>query len=278
MDGDSQDHEFSDLTVIDIDGDPWFVAHEVCKLLDIRNPRDAVASLDDDEKLTSVIPTAGQNRSVNLVSESGLYALIFRSKKPSAKKFRKWVTKEVIPTIRKKGAYNIDRKSVSNFILRYDANFDKIENGYFSVIGELFMRLHAKLYALGYSIPDKSFAGKEIRPDTSVGRLFSNFLKKNHPEYSDKFKYYKHYFPAQNVTVEARQYENIVWPSFVYFVDNVWIPEHAEEYFKQRDLKALDYLPKLLPPKKEEKKDDTPFNNSIRKALRYNPREEGGDV
>lgn len=245
MDGDGSPL-FSELTTIDIDGEIWFVAHEVCKLLDIKNSRDAVSSLDEDEKLTSVIPTSGQNRTVNLVSESGLYALIFRSKKSTAKKFRKWVTKEVIPSIRKKGSYSIDRTTISNFVMRYDANFDKIDNGYFSVIGELFMRLQTKLYSLGYVIPDKAFDGKEMRPDNSVGQLFPKFLKEYYPELKDKFKYYYHTFPKQNITVKAKQYENCVWEAFVDYVDNVWIPHEAERYFKERDTKALDYLPKLL--------------------------------
>jgi len=93
----SEEDHLDNLTTVDISGEIWFVASEVCKLLDIKNTSDAVSRLDDDEKLTSVLPISGQNRSVNLVSESGLYALVFKSKKPSAKKFRKWVTKEVIP-------------------------------------------------------------------------------------------------------------------------------------------------------------------------------------
>ena len=98
---DEEDDNFDNLTTIEIDNEIWFVATEVCKLLDIKNSSDAVSRLDDDEKQTSLIPISGQNRKVNLISESGLYALVFRSSKPSAKKFRKWVTKEVIPCLKK---------------------------------------------------------------------------------------------------------------------------------------------------------------------------------
>ncbi len=90
----SDDSNLDNLTTIEIDNEIWFVANEVCRLLDIKNASDAVSRLDDDEKQTSVIPISGQNRQVNLISESGLYALIFKSNKPSAKQFRKWVTKE----------------------------------------------------------------------------------------------------------------------------------------------------------------------------------------
>ncbi len=78
-----------------------------CNMLDIKNTSDAISRLDDDEKLLSVLPTATKKTLVSLISESGLYALVFRSAKPEAKKFRKWITQEVIPTIRKTGSYQI---------------------------------------------------------------------------------------------------------------------------------------------------------------------------
>ncbi|MGM9774477.1 MAG: Bro-N domain-containing protein [Candidatus Egerieousia sp.] len=88
-----------------ISGEPFFVAKDVCSILDISNNRDAIIDLDDDEKLMSVIPTPGQKRQVWLVNESGLYHLIFQSRKPEAKMFRKWVTAEVLPALRKTGTY-----------------------------------------------------------------------------------------------------------------------------------------------------------------------------
>jgi prophage antirepressor-like protein len=92
------------------DDAPWFVAADVCRVLDIANSRDAVGALDDDEKMT-VANTDGHSgqrggaQSFNLISESGLYALIFKSRKPEARKFRKWVTSEVLPAIRQTGQY-----------------------------------------------------------------------------------------------------------------------------------------------------------------------------
>ncbi len=88
-----------------IDEMPYFVAKDVCDILGLENNRKALMSIDADEKLTLPIVTAGQNRHVNCVNESGLYALIFQSRKPQAKAFRKWVTSEVLPAIRKHGKY-----------------------------------------------------------------------------------------------------------------------------------------------------------------------------
>lgn len=234
-----------DLTTIQIEGEVWFVASEVCKLLDIQNVPRAVSSLDDDEKQLYQIRIAGQLRKVNIVSESGLYALVFQSKKPSAKQFRKWVTKEVIPSIRKTGSFGIDRLETPNFIVRFNDNWDRTDKGYFSVISELFIRLYGRFEKVGYTIPNKAFTGKEIRPDVSVGKRFSKFLQENHPELQNKFKMYSHKFPDGN-QVDARQYENNLLPIFIKFVDDIWIPECATAYFKTRDPVALDYMPKLL--------------------------------
>lgn len=89
-----------------VNNEPWFVAKDVCRELGITNDRDAVAHLDDDEKLVSAIPTPGQRRHMNVVSESGLYHLIFQSRKPEARRFRRWVTQEVLPSIRQTGGYS----------------------------------------------------------------------------------------------------------------------------------------------------------------------------
>lgn len=96
------------LTGIEIGGNPWFVAKEVCDLLGIKNSRDVISRLDEDEKDTVAINdgTPG-NPNKTIVSESGLYSLIFKSRKEEAKKFRKWVTSEVIPNLRKSGVYRV---------------------------------------------------------------------------------------------------------------------------------------------------------------------------
>lgn len=242
-----EENHFNDLRTVEINGEIWFVAQDVCNLLEIQNSRMAIASLEEDEKLMYTIYTSGQNRKVNLINESGLYTLIFKSVKPSAVKFRKWVTKEVIPSIRKTGSYSsgIDRLETPNFVKRYFENFDRVDKDRFSVITELFIRLYGRFEHVGYKIPNKAITGKEIRPDVSVGKCFSAYLKTYHPEVADEFTMYSHIFP-DGYEVEARQYPYSMLPIFIKYVDDVWIPQNAEKHFKERDIKALDYLPKLL--------------------------------
>ena len=89
-----------------INEQPWAVAKDVCDALLIQNSRQVVAVLDDDEKLVYKIHTSGQHRTTWMINESGIYSLIFRSNKPEARMFRKWVTNEVLPQIRRNGHFS----------------------------------------------------------------------------------------------------------------------------------------------------------------------------
>lgn len=95
----------SEVRTISIQNEPWFVAKDVCDALDLSDVSKAVYGLDDDEKLTRTLFVSGQNREVWIINEPGLYSLILRSRKPEAKQFKRWITHEVIPSIRKHGAY-----------------------------------------------------------------------------------------------------------------------------------------------------------------------------
>lgn len=90
-----------------VEGDPWFVLADVCRVLEIANSRDAASRLDDDEKGVGNTDTLGGPQEMTIISESGLYALVLTSRKPQAKRFRKWITAEVIPSLRKTGRYEM---------------------------------------------------------------------------------------------------------------------------------------------------------------------------
>ncbi len=110
-------------------GEPWFVAKDVCHILEITNHRDAIAQLEEDEKGVGSSDTLGGRQELGVVNESGLYNLIFRSKKPAAKRFRKWVTQEVLPAIRRIGRYERrpDDQSPSFEALRSDPSENAVE-------------------------------------------------------------------------------------------------------------------------------------------------------
>jgi prophage antirepressor-like protein len=98
-------YEKYEFRTIIINDAPYFVARDVCNVLGLDDINKALLKLEDDEKLTRKLFVSGQNREFWLINESGLYTLILRSNKPEAKKFRKWVTSEVLPSIRKTGSY-----------------------------------------------------------------------------------------------------------------------------------------------------------------------------
>lgn len=96
---------FGSVRVVMRGEEPWFVARDVCKCLGIANARDAVSRLDEDEKGVGVSDTLGGAQDMCIISESGLYTPVIRSNKPEAKDFRRWVTHDVLPSIRKTGMY-----------------------------------------------------------------------------------------------------------------------------------------------------------------------------
>ena len=98
--------ENSQVRVVNQDGEPWFVAKDVCEVLELGNPSQALNRLDEDEKDTLILNdgTPG-NPNTSIVNEYGLYSLVLGSRKPEAKSFKRWVTHDVIPSIRKHGAY-----------------------------------------------------------------------------------------------------------------------------------------------------------------------------
>lgn len=150
------DYQSSQVRVIMRGDAPWFVAKDVCEVLGLNNVSLAVngnektgdVGLDEDEKDDIRIPNAiGRQQSTLCVSESGLYHLIFKSRKDEAKTFRRWVMHEVLPTIRKTGKFSTQQHSSNHtltdtFRPRALENLRRVPDGYFSVMGELFKHLY----------------------------------------------------------------------------------------------------------------------------------------
>ncbi len=97
--------EFGAVRAVTLEGEPWFVAADVCRALGLGNSSDVIKRLDEDERTLVSIEGASNGLPVNAVNEPGLYALILGSRKPEAKAFKRWITHEVIPEIRKTGGY-----------------------------------------------------------------------------------------------------------------------------------------------------------------------------
>lgn len=106
-----QNEQFGQIRAVQKDGQPWFVAKDVCIALEIANPTDAIKRLDEDERARFNL---GRQGDANIINEPGLYTLVLGSRKPEARAFKRWITHEVIPSIRKSGGYIAGQENMTD--------------------------------------------------------------------------------------------------------------------------------------------------------------------
>lgn len=145
--------ESNNVRVLMVDNEPWFVAKDICEILEVRNVSDALDRLDSDEKNTIVLSDGNRgNPNTAIISESGMYALVLSSRKPEAKPFRKWVTSEVLLSLRKTGTYSLPSAPTATkpgCLLAYEERVLqlpqklKVPEGYWTVLEEsAYLLLH----------------------------------------------------------------------------------------------------------------------------------------
>lgn len=261
------------VRTVEIDGEIWFVGFDVANVLGYIRPSDAVRQHCKHTVKHRISDNQGVEHEYLVIPESDVYRLIIKSQLPKAEKFENWLFSEVIPTIRKTGRYG----GLPVFVRRFNDNWDRVSPGYFSIISELFIRVYGKFEQIGHAIPDHSPNGTEIRPDVSVGKTFPAWLEVHYPQYKDSFRYYKHLLP-EGLEVDAREYENVVLPAFIEYIEIDWLYNRAPHYFETRDPSALDILPKILEGIKKktelppvEKKSLSPFDKDLKGLLNVPP-------
>lgn len=159
--------EDQQLRVVMIDAEPWFVASDVCALLDIKNVTQAVSRLDTDELAMFNI---GSQRESHVISEPGLYSLILGSRKPVATPFKRWVTHEVLPSIRKTGGYSVKRMVPRDRqISAAERLLARIERSESKFARDGYLQLAELAFAdLGLSMPDKQIL-RPLQMDLTEG-------------------------------------------------------------------------------------------------------------
>lgn len=168
-------NQFGEIRTTVQNGEPWFVAADVCKALDIENNRKATNRLDDDERNTVTLSDGNRgNPNTTIVNEAGLYSLVLGSRKPEAKAFKRWITHEVLPTIRKTGGYV---NSAEAFIEHYLPNADESTRTMFRSQLKAIEDLNARIEA---DKPKVLFADAVSSSDTTilVGEM-AKILKQN---------------------------------------------------------------------------------------------------
>jgi len=168
------DFEGNEVRTLEIDGKPYFVGKDVARILGYKNgSRDINAHVDEEDKLKYQISTAGQKREQTIINESGLYSLILSSKMPNAKRFKHWVTSEVLPTIRKHGAYMTDRKA-------YDITRDQSGTALADLLQQAADQLKSKDIQIEKMKPKALFANAVAtsKSDILIGQL-AKILRQN---------------------------------------------------------------------------------------------------
>ena len=166
--------QFGQIRTTVKDGAPLFVAADVCRALEISNSRMATDRLDDDEKADVSLTDGSQTRHMTAVTESGLYSLVLGSRKPEAKAFKRWITHDVIPAIRKTGGYvDNEQQFVNTYLPFADANTK-------ALFGQTLAQLRAANEQLEQQKPKVLFADAVSAAHTSilVGEL-AKLLKQN---------------------------------------------------------------------------------------------------
>ena len=164
-----------------VENEPWLVVKDICDILGHSNHKVAIKGLDDEEVRKVYLPSNGGKQMTVVVNESGLYTLIMRSNKPEAKAFRKWVTSEVLPAIRKKGYYGVKPEQKNDYIDARDVPYSSKEfNGFqirhIEIEGELWLSLNDLHAAIG-SRTDSTQAARKLNHKQTLARkiwLFGN--------------------------------------------------------------------------------------------------------
>lgn len=214
--------EFGDIRTVTIDNEPWFVGKDVATALGYKNTADAIGKhIYTDDKLTSQIAIAGQRRDVVVINESGVYALIFGSKLESAKRFKHWVTSEVLPAIRKTGSYQKPMTVAEQIQLLAQGNQDheerieKLENtmtidyGQQKYLGDLVSKVVIEVLG-GKKSNAYDEIGKKVFAECNrdVKTYFDVNARNNIPKlrYQEAVEYIKEWTPCANTKIMIRDY------------------------------------------------------------------------
>ena len=124
-----QNEAFSDVRTVLIDGEPWFAATDITRILGYKNCSKAIADhVDEEDKGITKCATAGGMQNLTVMNESGVFSLILQSKMPDARRFKRWVTAEILPTLRKTGGYVLNEEEIARhfFSSHNDEEIEKI--------------------------------------------------------------------------------------------------------------------------------------------------------
>ena len=225
-----ENEEFGKVRTVVKDGEPWFVLADICKVLEISNSRMVAGRLDAEELMSVKLTSGGQRREMTAVSESGLYAVILRSDKPQAKPFRKWVTTEILPTIRRTGGYVANEDMfVENYLPFLDEPYQNLFRLQMTAINKLNERIRHdqplvefanQVFNTDNLIDMNAMAKLAVEENIPIGRnrLF-RWLRENEILMSGNLPYQKYidrgYFAVKESVFETDSFTKTYQQSYV---------------------------------------------------------------
>lgn len=246
-----QDHQFGkiEVQVLHHENEVWMETTSIGRALEYENPLRGVIDIfrkHEQEFLecTKIIPYKnkkdGKTYKQRFYNEEGVMLVGMFSKQPKATQFRKWAVK-ILKAYRRGGLIPQTEipPQIPIHLRRYIKNHSKIPTTHFSILTELTNRLVAPLEIDGYTLPEN------MVPDISEGRMFCKWLRENKGIDTNNLPTYSHEYEDGRI-VFAKLYPIEVLPDFIKHFHQIWLPQKAKKYFKNRDPRALEYLPKLL--------------------------------
>jgi prophage antirepressor-like protein len=240
-------YENHEVRTISIDGEPWWVASDVCSVLKIQNIRQNLGKLDDDEKGVCTVYTLGGAQQMAIVNEPGLYSLILTSRKKEAKEFKRWITHDVIPSIRKTGSYASPaqpadvHKFTKMLADRAMKNLARVPDGFFAVLPHLFYQLQTLEQLTGN-------LDEDAKLEISVGKGWRQHAIENLHLSNAQMIQYRHVL-ANGRIVDAWAYSDIKSGDFYKWLWTVYFPEKFPSYVEYRKTKLALPAPKAAKPK-----------------------------
>jgi len=243
------DYKNIQIRTVIIDGDIWFVAKDVCDALGLTNPTESLKNIWDKMKMTlegkeSILSITEDANTVRLllISEPGMYKLVFKSRKPEAEKFSDRVVSEVLPTIRKTGSYGVTKR-LSPMMMRFSLNAKQNSTlWYRSMLNKLVELFALPLELNGFELPDN------VIPDISTGILFNKYIKDKWYDPVEICKTYTHIYPDGREIPGVRQYPDTLYPLFTERFQKERLAHRCAKYLIERtDEMVLPYLQNTFP-------------------------------
>lgn len=227
-----------EIRTIEKDGETWFVGKDICTCLGLSNSREAISKLDEDEKGVISNDTLGGKQKLRIINESGLYSLIIKSRKKEAKRFKKWVTSEVLPSIRKTGSYSINHEipqSFSDALLLASDQARKIEQL------EEQKKLDSPKISFAETVENAQSTisiGSFAKLSGQIGRnkLFSR-LRNNKILMNNNQPYQKYidsgYFETSESVIKRTHGDQIIITTYITGKGQIWVSKKIEGWIKK---------------------------------------------